>query len=99
MDGPLVARAPPILVNFLSFEEKSLVWRCLKDGCRSTSVVVTQDSGSRRDKAGIIVTKKKKKKINFHARCHHPIDSGFVDDSCDSIEEELDEKHDDDPLK
>ena len=88
-DGPFVAGVPPVLVNFFSYEDKTLVWRCLKDGCRGTSVVVTQDSRTR-DK-GVYKMKKKRKKSNFHAKCHHPLDSDNIDDSCEATEEDTDD--------
>ena len=88
-EGPHVAGVPPIIVNFSSLEDKSHVWKCLKDGCRKTTVVVTQDSKSRREKLGIVQIKRKRKTSDFHANCRHSRDSSFlnadgsnIDDDC-----------------
>ena len=81
----------PVLVTFFSHEDKALVWRCLKDGCRGTSVVVTQDSRTRREKEGVVKIKRRRKKSNFHAKCHHPADSDNINDSCDAADEDSDD--------
>ena len=95
-DGPHVAGVPPIIVNFSSLEDKSHVWKCLKDGCRNTTVVVTQDSTSRREKAGIVKIKRKRKGSDFHANCHHSrdptlnADSNNIDDECEHEDDKND---------
>ena len=67
--GPLIAGVPPVLANFSSVDDKELVWRCLKDGCRTTSVVVTQDSNTRMKKEGEMKKRRKKSKSSYHAKC------------------------------
>ena len=81
-EGPRVGSVPPIIVNFSSLEDKCHVWKCLKDGCRNTKVVVTQDSKSRREKAGIVQKKRRRKPSNFHCKCFHSRDSNFLSDEC-----------------
>ena len=74
-----------------------MVWKCLKNGCRGTSVVVTQDSRTREDKDGIIKTKKRRRKSSFHAKCH---DSDPSEDPCDARDEKcVDIKQEDDIVR
>ena len=88
-DGPTVGGAAPILVYFACNEDKTAVWKCLKNGCRSTSVVVTQDSKARREKDENSILTKRRKKSSFHANCYASADS---EDLCcdDNVEEERD---------
>ena len=64
------------------------MWKCLKDGCRNADVVVTQDSKSRREKAGIIQKKRKRKMSDFHANCHHSKESNFLNSDCSKIDDD-----------
>ena len=74
-----------------------MVWRCLKNGCRGASVVVTQDSRTREEKDGIIKTKRRRRKSNFHAKCH---DSDPTHEECNTRDEDfVDTKEEDDIVK
>ena len=65
------------------------MWKCLKDGCRNANVVVTQDSKSRREKAGIVEKKRKRKMSDFHCNCHHSKDSNFLNSDCSKTDDDL----------
>ena len=62
-------------------------------------MVVTQDSQTRSVNVGVKKIKKKRAKRNFHARCHHPTDSEFIEETCDDTEEECDDKDEDDIVR
>ena len=81
-DGPVVNCVPPILVNFSTLEDKSLVLNSLKEGCKTPKVYVTTDSKSRRENAGITLMKRKRKKSDYHAHCFLPTDPFSQDDAC-----------------
>ena len=88
---------PPIIVNFSLLEDKLHVWKCLKDGCRNSPVVVTQDSKYRREQAGIVIQKRKRKSSDFHANCRHSSDANFLHSDCSNFgdeKEDGDETHD-----
>jgi len=68
-EGPVVGDSFPILVDFSSFEDKSLVWKSWKEGFKTPGVFLTKDSRSRREKAGLSVKRKKKTKNDYHAKC------------------------------
>ena len=94
-----MAGVPPIIVNFSSLEDKCHVWKCLKDGCRNSNAVVTQDSKSRRERAGIVQQKRRRKVSDFHAKCRHSKDSSFLDSDCSNHDEDTEngnEKNDKD---
>ena len=65
-------------MNFSNLEDKNLVWKCMKDGCRNANVVVTQDSRARRDGAGIAQKPRRRKMSDFHANCHHSKDPIYL---------------------
>ena len=93
-EGPVVHGAFPILVDFSSFEDKAMVWKSWRDGFQSPNVFVTKDSRSRREKARLSMTRKKRKKSDYHSRCFLACSDIYVGDG-DTLEKCKDHQEDD----
>ena len=84
------------MVNFSSFEDKTLVWTSWNDGFKTPNVIVTKDSRSRREKAGLLMKKKKRKKSDYHANCFISTDSNLLDGVCNNGQAKCKDSHSDD---
>ena len=62
----------PVIVNFSCVDDQALIWNTLKDGTK-TSVTVTKDSRTHKEKQNFINNRKTivkvEKKSDYHAHC------------------------------